>query len=136
MTSMTSADRPRLLTADQRSQERFSLLRQPDAPLYVRTGWSRNVAMAIKDVSNGGVSLYLERELPIASRVCIEYSAPNLTLNVNGVVAWCRERDEHDIDALVGGAAYILGIELFSPMMLLSAFRGALPVQALALNAG
>ena len=132
---MTSAEASMSNAANLRRQERYRLLRQPDAPLYVRTGWSRTTAMAIKDVSNGGVSLYLERELPVASRVSIEYAAPNLMLNVNGVVAWCRARHETDIDAAHDGDAYILGIELFSPMMLLSAFRDALPIHALARTA-
>ncbi|MCX7057882.1 MAG: PilZ domain-containing protein [Pseudomonadota bacterium] len=132
---MTSADATTSIAANLRRQQRYRLLRQPDATLYVRTGWLRATAMAIKDVSNGGVSVYLERELAIASRVSIEYAAPNLTLNVNGVVAWCRARQDTDIDTTHQGDAYILGIELFSPMMLLSAFRDALPVHALAQTA-
>jgi hypothetical protein len=132
---MTSAEAAMSIMANLRRQERYRLLRQPDAPLYVRTGWSRVTAMAIKDVSNGGVSLYLERELPIAARVSIEYAAPTLMLNVLGVVAWCRARQETDTDTDHAGEAYILGIELFSPMMLLSAFRDALPVHALAQTA-
>ncbi len=122
--------------SDQRKQDRYRLLRQPDALVYVRTGWARSAAMAIKDVSSAGVSLYLERALPVASRVSIEYAAPSMMMNVNGVVVWCRTRQDSDTDAGEGLRAWVLGIELFSPMMLLSAFRDALPVHALTMAGG
>ena len=90
--------------------------------------------MAVKDVSSGGVSVYFERELPILSRVSIEFTAPAMQLDVQGVVIWCRPRHEADIDARHEPNAYVVGIELFSPLMLLSAFRDALPVHALVMD--
>lgn len=129
---MSQTESPSQLPIDQRrKQERYRLLRQLDAPVYVRSGWIRSEAMAVKDVSHGGVSLYLERELPVAARVSIEYAAPAMTLNVQGVVAWCRERQDQDTDLTTEARAWVLGVELFSPVMLLSAFRDALPVHAL-----
>jgi hypothetical protein len=122
------------LPAEQRKQERYRLLRQPDAQVVVRTGWLRSAAMAVKDVSHGGVSLYLERALPVASRVSIEYAAPALTLNVEGLVAWCRGRQDADTDLIHLPNAWVLGVELFSPVLLLSAFRDALPVHALSVS--
>jgi hypothetical protein len=120
--------------SDQRRQERYRLLRQPDSPLYVRTPTLRTAAMAVKDVSRGGVSVYLERDFPTSSRVSIEFTAPAIQLEVQGLVAWCRPRQESDTDARHEIHAFVLGIELFSPMMLLSAFRDALPVQALVMD--
>ena len=123
-----------MIPVDQRRQERYRLLRQPDSPLYIRTLTLRSVAMAVKDVSSGGVSVYFERELPILSRVSIEFTAPAMQLDVQGVVIWCRPRHEADIDARHEPNAYVVGIELFSPLMLLSAFRDALPVHALVMD--
>ena len=121
-------------SGDQRRQERYRLLRQPDSPLYIRTPMLRSAAMAVKDVSSGGVSVYLERDVPILSRVSIEFPAPAIQIEVQGVVIWCRPRHEADIDARHELNAYVLGIELFSPLMLLSAFRDALPVHALVMD--
>lgn len=123
------------IAIEQRKQERYRLLRQPDAPVIVRTGWLRSPVMAVKDVSPGGVSLYLERELPVSTRLSIEYAAPGLTLNVEGLVAWCRARHESDTDLLHLPPAWVLGVELFSPMLLLTAFRDALPVHSLSFGA-
>jgi len=132
--SMNHTSTMAMILSDQRRQERYRLLRQPDSPLYVRTPMTRTAAMAVKDVSSGGVSVYLERELPVSSRVSIEFTAPALQLEVQGLVAWCRPRHEADTDARHELNAFVLGIELFSPMMLLSAFRDALPVHALVMD--
>ncbi len=123
-----------LIPVDLRKQERYRLLRQPAAALYIRAGRSFSEAMAIKDVSSGGVSVYLDHDLAVGSKVAVEYSAPHLTVNVNGMVIWCRARQESDEDAKYATDAYVLGIELFSPMILLSAFRDALPVHALSMG--
>ena len=123
----------RILT-DQRKQERYRLNRQPDFPLYIRTPLSRSAAMAVKDVSVDGVSIYVEQPLPIAMRVSVEFAASPVQLDVQGVVAWCRPRHQADKDAEYATDAHVLGIELFSPMILLSAFRDALPVYALVLD--
>ena len=117
-----------LIVAEGRKQERFRLLRQPAAPLFVCALGMRTQVLAVKDVSSGGVSLYLERPLPTASHVSIEYEAEELTLNVNGVIIWWRARLDSDIDSPDLPESCVIGVELFSPMLLLSALRDALTV--------
>jgi|HubBroStandDraft_6_1064221.scaffolds.fasta_scaffold288665_1 PilZ domain len=132
--SMNQSQLHEMIVAEERKQERFRLLRQPAAPLFVCTVGMRAEALAVKDVSSSGVSLYLERPLPTASKVSIEYEARHLTLNVNGVIIWCRARQDSDIDVPDFAEACVIGVELFSPMLLLSAFRDALPVYALSMG--
>lgn len=112
-----------MTVAEERKQERFRLLRQPGEPLYVCTVAMRIEALAVKDVSSNGVSLYLERHMPIGSQVSIEYEAPHFKLSVNGMIIWCRARLDSDIDAPDSAAAWVIGVKLFSPMLLLSALR-------------
>ncbi|MEP6885485.1 MAG: PilZ domain-containing protein [Gammaproteobacteria bacterium] len=123
-----------MIVAEERKQERFRLLRQPAAPVFLCTLGVRAEALAVKDVSRGGVGLYLEQPLPTGLQVSIEYEARHLTLNVNGVIIWCRPRQDSDIDVPDFAEACVIGVELFSPMLLLSAFRDALPVYALSVG--
>lgn len=60
--------------------------------------------------------------------MAIEFHSDGLTLDINGVVAWCREHRPSDEEG--ADESFVLGIELFSPMLLLSAFRDALPKDA------
>jgi len=122
------------ILSDQRRHERYRLLCQPVSMLYVRTPAVRSPALAVKDVSVDGVSIYVDRALPVSTRVSIEFAASPVQLDVQGVVAWCRHRHEADKDAEHAVDAYVMGIELFSPMLLLLAFRDALPVEALVLE--
>ena len=65
---------------------------------------------------------------PADGPVAIEFHSDGLTLDINGVVAWCREHRPSDEEG--ADESFVLGIELFSPMLLLSAFRDALPKDA------
>jgi hypothetical protein len=113
---------------DKRRQARYRLAHQPAAPVVVLRDEVRLTASAVNDVSSSGISLCLDTALPVEAAVAIEYQLDGLTLDVNGVVAWCRKHTAND--AAGSDTGYVLGIELFSPMMLLSAFRDALPKDA------
>lgn len=113
---------------EKRRQSRYRLAHQPYHPVYVIRGEERLRATSVNDVSDSGISLCLDAALPVTTPVAIEMRADGLTLDVNGVVAWCRGHRPSDAEGTAEG--YVLGIELFSPMMLLSAFRDALPADA------
>jgi hypothetical protein len=113
---------------EKRRQERHRLIHQPIAPVVVIHGDTRLTASAVNDVSSSGISLCLTTELPVPAPVAIEFQMDGMTLDVNGVVAWCRGHRPSDEN--IGHANFVLGIELFSPMLLLSAFRDALPQDA------
>ena len=113
---------------EQRRQARYRLVHQPGTPVVVIHGDERHVATAVNDVSSSGISLCLPVALSVPAPVAIEFEADGLTMDVNGVVAWCRGHRPSDEEG--ADESFVLGIELFSPMMLLSAFRDALPKDA------
>jgi hypothetical protein len=113
---------------DKRRQARYRLVHQPTAPVVVIHGAERLTATAVNDVSSSGISLCLGSALAVPTPVAIEFQSDGLTLDVNGVVAWCRGHRPSDEEG--ADESFVLGIELFSPMLLLSAFRDALPHDA------
>jgi hypothetical protein len=113
---------------DKRRQARYRLVHQPTVPVVVVHGDERLTATAVNDVSSSGISLCLGRALAVPTQVAIEFQSDGLTLDVNGVVAWCRGHRPSDEEG--SEESFVLGIELFSPMLLLSAFRDALPKDA------
>jgi PilZ domain len=113
------------MPSEQRRQQRFRLVHQPAGPLYVIAAGKRHRATSINDVSSAGLSVCLDDALPVLTNVAIELESAGVTLDVNGVVVWCRAHRASDEAGSEHG--HVLGIELFSPMMLLSALRDALP---------
>lgn len=110
---------------EKRRQSRYRLAHQPAGPVFVLHGAQRLPATAVNDVSSSGISLCLSVAPPVTSRVAIEFLSDGMTLDVNGVVAWSRAHQPTDEEG--ADESFVLGIELFSPMLLLSAFRDALP---------
>ena len=106
--------------AEKRQQQRYRLTRHPDGRVFLRSAGVDYPIRGIRDVSNHGLSVNLERALAVSSPVEVEYRAARLSLTLNGVVAWCREQPEGD----AGG--FMLGVELFCPQILLVAFQDVL----------
>ncbi len=115
---------------EQRRQIRYPLRRQPAGTLRLFSRGLVLQALAVKDVSVGGVGLYLERALPPGSPVALEY-AGQVSVKVQGIVAWCRARGAEDADIPPAVEAHVVGVELLSPAVLLTAFQEALPATAL-----
>ncbi len=113
---------------EQRRQSRYRLAHQPATAVVVVHGADRHTATAVNDVSSSGISLCLPVALSVPAPVAIEIKTDGLVMDVNGVVAWCRKHRPSDEEG--ADESFVLGIELFSPMMLLSAFRDALPKDA------
>jgi PilZ domain len=113
---------------DKRRQSRYRLVHQPTGPVVVIHNDERQQSTAVNDVSSSGISLCLPTALPVRAPVAIEFQSDGLTLDVNGLIAWCRPHRPSDEEG--SEQSFVLGIELFSPMLLLSAFRDALPHDA------
>ena len=88
------------------------------------------MALAVKDVSVGGVGLYVEHPLSVGAPVLLEYVG-EVSLKVDGIVTWCRSRGADDADIPATVQAHVVGVELFGPTALLTAFQDALPAAAL-----
>jgi hypothetical protein len=115
-------------SSEQRRQTRYRLAHQPSTPVTVIHGSDRLTASAVNDVSSSGISLCLPTAVTVRTSVAIEFQSDGMTLDVNGSVAWCRQHRPSDEAGEDSG--FVLGIELYSPMLLLSAFRDALPADA------
>ena len=96
---------------NQRRPQRFPLDKLPhDAVVMVRSKSSLQPVHQIRDISDSGISFYVDEPLDVSARITIEYTDHSMKIEVYGRVAWCSRRTE-----LPGFAT---GIELLSPMML------------------
>jgi len=101
---------------NQRKPQRFPLDKLPhDAVVMVRSQSSVQPVHQIRDISDSGISFYVDDALDVSARITIEYSDHSMKIEVYGRVAWCSRRTE-----LPGFAT---GIELLSPMMLYAVLR-------------
>ena len=123
-TSAAAIGVPLVTRAEKRQQQRYRLARHPDGRVFLRSAGEECLIYGIRDVSNQGLSVQLDRALPVPSPVEIEYRAPKLALTLNGMVAWCKEHPDGE------DSGYLLGVELFCPQILLVAFRDVLAVSA------
>jgi hypothetical protein len=73
----------------------------------------------LRDISGQGISLELDRELPVSQSVSLRYSDKHANVEVHGRVAWCKPNAGTEA-ALTPPSTFILGLELMSPMMLLA----------------
>ena len=104
-----------MTAVEKRKRERYPLERQPRGELFLRTAGGRLPVVAVRDISDNGISVLLNGSIPTDLQVTIEYVEPNLSLQVFGTVVWHAQRPE---DHGTAGETCVLGIELLSPMML------------------
>jgi hypothetical protein len=107
---------------EQRTIERYHLDRQPDADLILRTPGARYAIEFIKDISNAGISFYLNQNVDVSAKVAIEYADAKVKLEVYGRIAWTKTLPESD-DASRRKGNYLIGVELISPMMLFAVLQ-------------
>jgi hypothetical protein len=111
-----------MLREEKRRQERYAFERQPAGTVFLVCDGLRLPVAGINDISNAGVSLCVDEALAVSSPVNVEYADGRVCIQVNGNVSWCAPADE---TARTDGRSgnYIVGIELASPMLLLSMFQ-------------
>jgi hypothetical protein len=71
----------------------------------------------LKDISESGIRCEISQSLPVSAKVAIQYTDAKVQIAVHGRVAWCRpsQPSTHSEGTL---GAYLMGIELLSPMIL------------------
>lgn len=102
---------------EQRKLERFALPRHPAGIVILRTSNNWHPIHEIRDMSEVGMSFYLERELELSSQIAIEYAHADTRVEVYGRVAWCNQRKALGDDAMLADD-YVMGVELLNPSML------------------
>ena len=70
----------------------------------------------LRDISSQGISLEMNRVLPIAQKLSMRYADKSASVEVHGRVAWCKVHPEGTSES----PRYLLGLALLSPMMLLA----------------
>lgn len=108
--------------SEQRKLDRYPLTRQPEGKVFLRTANTRHQITEIRDISRYGISFYLDHSMEVSAQVSVEYTDTKVKLEVYGRVAWCAERPNESTHAR-SKPEYVLGIELMSPMVLLTMFQ-------------
>jgi sulfur relay (sulfurtransferase) complex TusBCD TusD component (DsrE family) len=107
-----------MLREEKRKQERYSFEYPPEGTLFLVCDGVRLPVAAINDISNSGISLSINAALDVLQQVTVEYADAVVCVQVRGTVSWCAPTGE---SASAGN--HVLGIELASPMLLLSMFQ-------------
>jgi hypothetical protein len=102
---------------EQRRLDRYPLERQPDGKVSLRTPDARHAIQEIRDISDFGISFYLDHSVDVSAKVSIEYADPKMKLEVYGRVAWCAARPLTTGEESTA-QGFVLGVELITPMML------------------
>lgn len=77
------------------------------------------VIKRLRDISESGLSFYIDQPLTISQSISVEYVTTSAKVEVFGRVAWCSEI-EADSDLRVAPPHFLVGVELMSPMLLLA----------------
>ncbi len=105
-------------STDQRYESRVALEHQPEGRLTVCTPFERLETRHVRDVSRNGISVEVDRPIAPNTPIKVEYQADRIDISVNGRLAWLRPPSDGARAAVSGG--YLVGIELFSPGLLLN----------------
>ncbi|MEN9704140.1 MAG: hypothetical protein RLZZ393_19 [Pseudomonadota bacterium] len=108
---------------EQRRHERYRIDGPPGRRIHVVAGGLRHEIRLVNDVSVSGLSVRMGTPLAARTPVSVELDAGDLSIEIKGAVVWCRVRPA---EAGAATGDYDLGIEVFSPTVLLSAFEGDL----------
>lgn len=100
---------------EQRGETRFALTQKPKGMLFLHVRGECLPVRAIRDISQTGISLLFDYDASQGDHVDIEYKDRDNGVKVSGIVVW-RVQPDHTLSE----AKHLLGINMFSPNMLLS----------------
>jgi hypothetical protein len=79
----------------------------------------RKAIHRLKDISESGLSFYLDQALQISHNISLEYLEKDVKFEVFGRVAWCSQIQNSPFAAGPKNN-FLVGVELMSPMLLLA----------------
>jgi hypothetical protein len=109
----------RMTIVEHRKHHRYPLVRRAVGGFRLLTPSAAYPIDVIKDISSSGIRVYLNTCLAERMQIAVEYVEPTLKLELNGMVAWCAAQEE-ETDAIKTYGRYVVGIQLFSPVLLMS----------------
>ena len=107
---------------DKRGQRRYALAGDPECEIFLWLGDCCHPVKAIRDVSETGISIYLDIQVPESTSVLIQYVDDRMQVKINGTVAWCAALKDSPDPELVD-AVCVMGIKLMSPTMMMVALQ-------------
>lgn len=110
-----------MLTSEKRRSQRIQIDGLPVAgEMCLIRGTGRVPVKGIKDLSDTGISVYVDQAIAVRESVTIEYADRGIRLEVFGTVTWHQEVAlESNAPAWTG--RYLIGIELVASSILTSA---------------
>jgi PilZ domain len=108
-----------MTVVEQRRHHRYPLVRQAAGEFRLLTPAGAYPIDVIKDISSSGIRVYLNTYLAERLPISVEYADPTIKLELNGMVAWCVAQ-EQESEAIETFGRYIVGIQLFSPVLLMA----------------
>ena len=103
---------------EKRSDGRISYQGVPHGTLHIRLPGRRLKVMRIMDISNSGIRVELDAQVPVSAQVALEYIDGVIRVEVFGTVARIESVAN---DGVPGhGTRYRAGIALMSPMTLIA----------------
>jgi hypothetical protein len=106
---------------EQRVELRIRLEKQPDGKLFLHVRDQCLPVISIRDVSQTGMSLLLDRDVGDAVNVTLEYRHRDIDVKVTGTIIWDRPANADESPAVTAnGKAHVLGVSLVSPHLLLT----------------
>jgi PilZ domain len=108
-----------MTVVEQRKHQRYPLVRQAAGEFRLLTPVGTYAIDVIKDISSSGIRVYLNTYLAERLAVSVEYVESTLKLELNGTVAWCAAQEE-ETGASETFGRYVVGVELFSPVLLMA----------------
>ncbi len=106
---------------EQRAELRIRLDKQPDGKLFLHARDECLPVLSIRDASQTGISLLLDRDIGDAVQVALEYRHRGIDVKVTGTVIWDRPANANESPAVTAnGKAHVLGVSLVSPHLLLT----------------
>lgn len=106
---------------EQRVELRIRLEKQPEGKLFLHVRDECLPVLSIRDVSQNGISLLLDRDVGNAVQVTLEYRHRDIDVKVTGTIIWDRPAQANESPAITAnGKAHVLGVSLVSPYLLLT----------------
>lgn len=110
-----------MTTSDKRRSRRIPINAQmAPGEMFLTSDSGRTFVNGIRDLSDTGISLYLDLTVKEGDGVTIEYVDHGIRLEVFGAVRWCRESAFESATPLWQGPR-LIGIELLASSILSSA---------------
>ncbi|MDX8385978.1 MAG: PilZ domain-containing protein [Gallionella sp.] len=102
-----------------RQAKRTTLLTQPKGEFHLYTHGETYAVDCVLNISQEGISVQLKKFVEISKEVEIQYKHKDISLSVNGTVAWSRKKNELAATE-TNEQSYDIGINLISPHLLIS----------------